>query len=169
MKFLKNNWLWFGVAIHQMYNKNVFKLWKRGENYDKKSNPISVNIDDLSSYKVAKMINKNTTGSNKFNKLMNGVTYTYRVVSYKMINGERVESVMSAPVSITMDYYSHNVHHNTWTFDICTINIYCSIFISYTYLMPITCCIIITIYICVSNINISSFIKNNRYKFRWFN
>ena len=78
------------------------------KNYDKKSNPISVNIDDLSSYKVAKTIKKNTTASNKFNELMNGVTYTYRVVSYKMTNGERVESVMSAPVSITMDYYSYH-------------------------------------------------------------
>ncbi len=78
------------------------------QDYDKKSNPIAVNIDDLASYKVAKTIKKNTTGSNKFNKMMNGVTYTYRVVSYKMINGVRTESVMSAPVSITMDYYSHN-------------------------------------------------------------
>lgn len=78
------------------------------KDYDKKSNPIAVDINDLSSYKVAKTIKKNTTGSNKFNNLMNGVTYTYRVVSYKMIDGERVESVMSAPKSVTMDYYSHS-------------------------------------------------------------
>ena len=78
------------------------------QNYDKKSNPIAVNINDLSSYKVAKVIQKNTIKSNKLYKLMNGVTYTYRIASYKMIDGEKMESVMSAPVSITMNYYSHN-------------------------------------------------------------
>ncbi len=78
------------------------------KDYDKKSNPIAVNIYDLSSYKATKTITNNSTGNNKFNNLMNGVTYTYRVASYKMINGERVESVMSAPKSVTMDYYSHN-------------------------------------------------------------
>ena len=54
----------------------------------------------------AKEINPNATTSVEFKNLMNGVTYTYRICSYKMVDGEKVVGRVSEPKSILMDYYS---------------------------------------------------------------
>ena len=78
------------------------------KNYTDRSKYKSVDIYDMTSYKLVKEIKKNTTISTKIKKLMNGVTYTYRICSYKMVDGKQVVSMMSEPKSILMDYYSYN-------------------------------------------------------------
>ena len=79
------------------------------KNYDTKSNRISVDISNSTQYTLAKQITSNATTSFTFKKLMNGVTYTYRICSYKLVNGvPQVSSIMSEPMSITMDYYSYD-------------------------------------------------------------
>lgn len=78
------------------------------KNYTNKSKPQMVNIYQDSSYTLAKEIKMNTTTSVGFKKLMNGVTYTYRICSYKIIDGQKVVSMMSEPKSILMNYYSYN-------------------------------------------------------------
>lgn len=98
---------------------NVQLKWEKDEtadgyliyyvkNYTDKSKPKSVDIYNDSSYKLVKEIKKNTKTSVKIKKLMNGVTYTYRICSYKIVDGEKVVSMMSEPKSILMNYYSHN-------------------------------------------------------------
>lgn len=78
------------------------------KDFDEASYPISVDVYNEASYTVAETITGNYTLEKKFSKLMHGVTYTYRVASYKIINGVPVESMKSAPVSVAMDYYTYS-------------------------------------------------------------
>lgn len=78
------------------------------KNYTDKSKPKAVDIYNCSDYKRIKTIKSKNTTSIKLKKLMNGVTYTYRICSYKIVNGKKEFSSMSEPKSILMDYYSHN-------------------------------------------------------------
>lgn len=78
------------------------------KNYTGKSKYVYVDAYDTSSYTLVKEIKKNTTTSTKIKKLMNGVTYTYRICSYRMVDGQKVISMMSEPKSVLMDYYSYN-------------------------------------------------------------
>lgn len=78
------------------------------KNYTNNSKPQSVDIYQDSSYTLVKEIEMNTTTSVEFKNLMNGVTYTYRICSYRIVDGEKVISMMSDPKSILMDYYSYN-------------------------------------------------------------
>ena len=76
------------------------------KDYTSKSKWQNVDIYQDSSYTLAKEINSNATTSVEFKNLMNGVTYTYRICSYEMVDGEKVVGRMSEPKSILMDYYS---------------------------------------------------------------
>lgn len=78
------------------------------KNYTNKSKPKVVDIYNDASYTLVKEIKKKTTTSTKIKKLMNGVTYSYRICSYKVVNGQKVLSMMSEPKSILMNYYSYN-------------------------------------------------------------
>lgn len=76
------------------------------KDYDDKSNYVDVDINDLSKYELVKTITSPNTLSASFNKLKNGVTYTYRICSYKNVNGKRVPSTFSQAKSVLMDYYT---------------------------------------------------------------
>ncbi|MBQ9984395.1 MAG: M15 family metallopeptidase [Lachnospiraceae bacterium] len=78
------------------------------KDYTDRSRYQYVDVYDRTKYTLAKSITKNSTVTAKFKKLMNGVTYTYRICSYKMIDGEQVQSAWSEPKSILMDYYSNS-------------------------------------------------------------
>lgn len=62
---------------------------------------------DFSNYKLLKTIEDPNTVSCTFKKLVHGVTYTYLVFSYKMINGEQVLSEPNYFKSVPMDYYAY--------------------------------------------------------------
>ncbi len=78
------------------------------QDYTSKSKYKPVNPDNLKAYKLVKEIDSNSTTSVKFSKLMNGVTYTYRICSYRYIDDQKVVSLMSEPQSVLMDYYSYD-------------------------------------------------------------
>ncbi len=75
--------------------------------YDEKSNWRRVDEKDLSGYELIKTVNSDTFSAT-FKNRMNGVTYTYRVCSYKKVNGTKIPSVMSAPKDVVMNYYSYD-------------------------------------------------------------
>lgn len=98
---------------------NVKLKWEKDEtadgyliyyvkNYTDKSKWKSVDVYDESSYTLVNEINNNKTTSTKIKNLMNGVTYTYRICSYRMVDGQQVTSMMSEPKSVLMNYYSYN-------------------------------------------------------------
>lgn len=74
---------------------------------DKKGNMIYPDLYDESGYTLLKTINGANETSAAFSKLTNGVTYTYRIYSYKDINGTRVLSLSSEMKSVPMDYYAY--------------------------------------------------------------
>jgi hypothetical protein len=76
------------------------------KNYDEKSNYLDVDTEDFSQYKLLKTIKGGNNLSATFSKLMNGVTYTYRICSYQTINGKKVASTFSEAKAVTMNYYS---------------------------------------------------------------
>ncbi len=78
------------------------------QDYTKKSKYKPVDINDVKAFKLLKEIDSNSITSAKFTKLMNGVTYTYRICSYRYIDDQKVISLMSEPKSVLMDYYSYN-------------------------------------------------------------
>ncbi|MCM1497652.1 MAG: hypothetical protein NC124_04220, partial [Clostridium sp.] len=65
------------------------------KNYDEKSNYINVDITDASAYELVETINTANSTVYSAKGLMNGVTYTYFVCSYKMMNGQMITSVPS--------------------------------------------------------------------------
>lgn len=78
------------------------------KNYDETSNRIYVNISDITQYTMVQQITSNWITNYKFTNLMNGVTYTYRICSYKLVDGvPQISSIMSEPTSVIMDYYSY--------------------------------------------------------------
>ncbi len=108
------------ITYGKRYGKNGIRLkWSkvpdadgylvyRTQNYDKKSNYIYVDTDDVSQYKLVKTIKSKSSCNVIFKKLMNGVTYTYRVYAYKMVDGKKVLTLPSEAKSILMDYYSNS-------------------------------------------------------------
>ncbi|MDE6627070.1 MAG: M15 family metallopeptidase [Lachnospiraceae bacterium] len=83
------------------------------KNYDEKSNYISVDLTDESKYELVETINGAETVSYSVSGLMNGVTYTYLVYSYRMMNGEMVTSIPSDSKSVVMNYYSYDGENYT--------------------------------------------------------
>lgn len=77
------------------------------KDYDDNGNSLSVNRNDETEYELVKTIEGNSMFSASFKKLTNGVTYTYRIYSYKNINGRQIPSVSSKMQEITMDYYAY--------------------------------------------------------------
>lgn len=77
------------------------------KDYDDNGNSLSVNRNDETEYELVKTIEGNSTFSASFKKLTNGVTYTYRIYSYKNINGRQIPSISSKMQEITMDYYAY--------------------------------------------------------------
>lgn len=67
----------------------------------------NVDVNDFSQFKLIKTIANPNTVSAEFKNLKNGVAYTYRICSYKNMNGKRVESTFSPASSIIMDTYSY--------------------------------------------------------------
>lgn len=76
-------------------------------NMDKKGNMIYADLYDESEYTLVKTIKKANQTSATFSKLTNGVTYTYRIYTYKDINGTRVLSLSSEMKCVPMDYYAY--------------------------------------------------------------
>ena len=78
------------------------------KNYDEKSNRLYVDTSDIAQYTMVQQITSNWITTYKFKKLMNGVTYTYRICSYKLVNGvPQISSMISEPTDVIMDYYSY--------------------------------------------------------------
>ncbi len=77
------------------------------KDYDDNGNVLSLNRNDETEYELVKTIKGNSTFSASFKKLTNGVTYTYRIYSYKDINGRQIPSISSKIQNITMDYYAY--------------------------------------------------------------
>ncbi len=78
------------------------------KNYTNKSRKKYVDVYDDSAYSMVKEITKGTTGSATVKKLMHGATYNFRVCSYRIVNGEKLTSMLSEPKSVLMNYYSYN-------------------------------------------------------------
>jgi len=79
------------------------------KNYDDKSRRLYVDVSDLAQYTLVHQIPNNWTTSYTFKNLLNGVTYTYRICSYKLVDGiPQISSMMSEPKFVTMDYYSYD-------------------------------------------------------------
>lgn len=78
------------------------------KDYDNKSNYVAVDINDFSKYELVKTITNPNTLSASFSKLKNGVTYTYRICSYKNVNGKKVVSTFSQAKAVLMDYYTYD-------------------------------------------------------------
>lgn len=76
--------------------------------YDEKDYYQNVDVNDFSQFKLIKTIADPNTVSTEFKNLKNGVTYTYRICTYKNMNGKRVESTFSPASSVVMDTYSYD-------------------------------------------------------------
>lgn len=76
------------------------------KDYDDNSNYVAVDINDFSKYELVKTITNPNTLSVNFSELKNGITYTYRICSYKNVNGKKVASTFSQARSVLMDYYT---------------------------------------------------------------
>lgn len=113
-----------GDAPEFTYGKRKSKLnvqlkWEKDENasgyiiyfvknYTDKSKKKNVDIYKESAYKIASTITDADITDVELENLMNGVTYTYRLCSYIEVNGQQICSLMSEPISVTMDYYSYD-------------------------------------------------------------
>lgn len=77
-------------------------------NLDKKGHITYNDIWNEQKYTLVKKTNNNSTLSATFKKLEHGVTYTYRIYSYKNVDGAVVQSIPSDPKMIPMDYYAYS-------------------------------------------------------------
>jgi hypothetical protein len=76
--------------------------------YDDDSEYTNADVNDFSQYTLVKTVTNSGTLSASFSNLMNGVTYTYRICSYKTVGGSKVKSTVSEAKSIVMNYYSYD-------------------------------------------------------------
>lgn len=78
------------------------------KDYDNKSKYVAVDVNDFSKYALVKTVKNPNTLTASFSKLKNGVTYTYRICSYKNVNGKKVLSTFSPAKAVIMNYYSYD-------------------------------------------------------------
>lgn len=81
----------------------IYCFKDNGQLYD---NTYYNNLYKESKYKLVKTIKSNAVNTATFSHLKHGITYAYRVYSYKNVNGRKVKSLSSDPETVIMDYYT---------------------------------------------------------------
>lgn len=102
----RNGKLGISLAWNSVANAQGYVIYY-AKNYDELNQYTYVDSNDITKFSVLQTVPANQTSLNLKN-LVNGVTYTFRIVAVNVVNGKNQESALSPAASVVMDYYTYD-------------------------------------------------------------